>query len=251
MSYFAPNIPFDKHCFFGRNGGESQGRFASLNCNLRGSDSIQNVFKNFEIITSYYHLTKNNLCTIRQGFSNQAIYVNEPSLFQLDADGLVTDQADLILGITTADCTPVLFADYTNGIIGAAHGGWRSALHGILENTLDLMLQKGAELELIRVAIGPCLQQVSFEAGPDMYEEFIQNNSANQQFFTPQGNRYLFDLEGFILSRLQNCGLKDISTSSIDTYQNEAEYFSFRRDTHRKLVPSPSDFPNQLSTIIL
>lgn len=251
MSYFAPNLPFDKHCFFGRNGGVSQGRFDSLNCNLRGSDSIDNVFKNFEIITSYYHLSKNNICTIRQGFSNLALYVNEPSLFQLQADGLVTDCPDLILGITTADCTPVLFADYTNGIIGAAHAGWRSACYGILENTLDLMLQKGAELESIHVAIGPCLQQQSFEAGPDMYEEFISKNPDNQAFFTPFGERFRFDIEAFVIRSLENYGIQNISASEIDTYQNESEYFSFRRDTHRKLIPSPSDFPNQLSTIIL
>lgn len=251
MSYFAPNLPFNKHCFFGRNGGVSQGRFASLNCNLRGTDSLDNVFKNFEVITSYYHLTKNNLCTIRQGFSNKAIYVDEPGLFQLEADGLVTDQKGLILGITTADCTPVLFTDYTNNIIGAAHAGWRSALNGILENTLDLMLQKGAQIESIQAAIGPCLQQQSFEAGPDMYEDFISKNPDNEVFFTPFGERFRFDIEAFVIRSLQDYGVQNISASGIDTYQNEAEYFSFRRDTHRKLIPSPNDFPNQLSTIVL
>lgn len=251
MSYFAPNLPFEKHCFFGRNGGVSQGRFASLNCNLRGNDGLENVFKNLENIANYYHLNRKHLITIRQGFSNKAIYVDEPGLFQLEADGLVTNQADLILGITTADCTPVLFADYKNGIIGAAHAGWRSAVRGILENTLDLMLDKGAKLESIHAAIGPCLQQQSFEAGPDMYEEFIAKNPDNQQFFIPYGERFLFDIEGFVLKSLQDYGLQNISTSGIDTYQYENEYFSFRRDTHRKLIPSLGDFPNQLSTIVL
>lgn len=253
MSYFAPNLPPEKHCFFGRSGGISTGRFASLNCNIRSTDSSDNIYRNLDIIGNRYGTDRGSLCLVNQGITNHAAYISHPSLYAFKADGLVTDIPGLVLGIKTADCAPVLLADYKNGIIAAAHAGWRGALRGILANTVKIMLEHGADISSIRAAVGPCLQQHSFEAGEDMYEEFIHQNPDYGKFFTPQKNtgRFRFDLEAFVIFRLEKLGIKNISASHIDTYTDEDGYFSFRRDTHRKLTTLAGDFPNHLSTITL
>lgn len=253
MTYQAPNLPADRHCFFGRRGGVSSGRFDSLNCNIRGSDSMENIRQNLQIIAERFDSDISQMCLVNQGVTNHAVYVETPSLYEITADGLVTDKKGLILGIKTADCCPVLLADYKNGVIGAAHAGWRGALRGIVENTIKIMLEKGAEKQNIAAALGPCLQQPSFEAGEDMLEEFIGSNPQYRSFFTPghRENHCQFDLEGFVVNRLRECGITDISASGIDTYTTEEEYFSFRRDTHKALTFKKGDFPNHLSTIML
>ncbi len=253
MTYQAPNIPSEKHCFFGRRGGVSTGRFDSLNCNIRGSDSMENIRQNLQIIAERFHSDISQMCLINQGVTNHAVYIETPSLYEITADGLVTDKKGLILSIKTADCCPVLLADYKNGIIGAAHAGWRGALRGIVENTLKIMLDKGAEKQNISAALGPCLQQPSFEAGEDMLEEFIRVNKNYQTYFSAgqRKNHYQFNLERFVVDRLREYGITDISASGIDTYANEQEYFSFRRETHKALTFKKGDFPNHLSTITL
>ena len=165
---------------------------------------------------------------------------------------MVTDIPGIILTLRTADCCPVLFYDARNRIIGAAHAGWRGALYGIIENTLQLMLEHGAEKANIAAALGPCLQQQSFECRSDMRNEFLRQNTSFEQFFIPASNHgcFRFDLEAFVIRRLQDFGLTDISASSIDTYRSE-DYFSYRRNTHRGLLNSRYDYPTHLSTITL
>ncbi len=253
MTYQAPNLPTDKHYFFGRKGGVSTERFESLNCNIRGSDSMENIRQNLQIIAQKFHSNIEQMCLVNQGVTNHAVYVETPSLYEITADGLVTDKKGLILGIKTADCCPVLLADYKNGVIGAAHAGWRGALRGVVENTIKIMLEKGAEKKNISAALGPCLQQPSFEAGEDMLEEFVSNNPQYKSFFI-SGHRekhYQFDLEGFVINRIRKCGITNISASETDTYTDEENYFSFRRETHKGLIFKKGDFPNHLSTITL
>lgn len=253
MSYFAPNLPTDKHCFFGREGGVSKGIYQGLNLHFRGGDNPENVKKNMEIVASYFGLTAQNLLMLDQGVSNKCIYATKPSLYQIEADGAVTDVKDLILCIRTADCAPVLMGDFENGIIGAAHAGWRGAFGGIIENTLDMMLAKGAKLENICAGVGPCIGQKSYEVDEGFYQQFLAQNSKNRQYFIPSVNEshYQFDLEKYCVDKLWAYGVKNVSASGLDTYALCDQYYSFRRYTHLGLIKAPKCFPVEVSTIVL
>ena len=250
--YLAPNLPAEKHAFFGRCGGFSEGAYDSLNFNRKSGDAPENIEKNLELIGHFYNLHAENVMRPNQGHTNKAVYIDRPSRYTVEADGVVTDRPDIILGITTADCMPVLLADVKHGVIGAAHAGWRGALSGVVENTVAVMLEKGAVLKDIAAAAGPCLQKASFEVRADMRSLFLEQDKKNDEFFTPAGDgRWLCDLEGYMRRRLDLLGIKNVSFSGIDTYTNPDLYFSYRRCCHQKQVPSPADFPIELSTIKL
>lgn len=182
MSWNAPNLPADKHRFFDRHGGVSNGRYESLNVNRKSADAPENIRQNINIAAGAFGMTAADAAFPCQGVTGHAEYTDAPSLHRIEADGLVTDRPGILLGITTADCAPVLFADFKNGVIGAAHAGWRGAVRGIMENTLALMLQHGAELKHIAAAVGPCLQKNSFETRTDMLSEFLAQDPENQSF---------------------------------------------------------------------
>lgn len=253
MSWFAPNLPRDKHCFFGSEGGVSEGFYKSLNLNLKSKDKPENIYRNMEIVAGYYHLPKTALHLLNQGVSAEVMFVDKPSQMAYWADGAVTDRSGIILSIRTADCAPVLLGDFENGVIGAAHAGWRGAFKGVIENTLDLMLAKGARRENIRAAVGPCIAQRSYEVDEGFYRQFTEKNSLFAAFFDNgvRSGFYQFDLEAFCLSRLKHYGIENICASGLDTYTLEDRFFSFRRFTHRGQVCEKSDFPVEISTITL
>lgn len=140
MSWNAPNLPADKHRFFDRHGGVSNGRYESLNVNRKSADAPENIRQNINIAAGTFGMAAAAAAFPCQGVTGHAEYTDAPSLYRIEADGFVTDRPGILLGITTADCVPVLFADFKNGVIGAAHAGWRGAVRGIMENTLALML---------------------------------------------------------------------------------------------------------------
>ena len=251
MSYFAPNIPLEKHCFFDRHGGVSKGIYDSLNMSICSQDDRENVLQNLNITAHYYTKDLSNLNIIKQGTTNKAIYIASPERYKTFADGAVTDQKNIILAIRTADCAPILFYDSNHQVIGVAHAGWRGALRGIIENTLDLMLSHGAKKQDIVAAIGPCLQKQSFECQQDMLQEFLTHNKEYGKFFTPADKKHwLFDAENFCTYRLKEYGISNISASHINTYTDE-NYFSYRRNCHQNLISVPFDYPTHLSTIML
>lgn len=251
MSYIANNLAPHSHCFFGSVGGVSLAPYASLNTSFSSLDDKENVEQNILTIAKHFGLTKQNLVIQNQSIYSPVVnYTNKPSFFELTGDGLVSDKPDTILCVRTADCAPVLFADYETGIIGACHAGWRNALNGVVENTINLMLSKGAKLENIRAAIGPCLQRPSFNAKEDMLKTFINVNDQYEEYFHPHNTDYKFDLERFVFDKLQNLRLNNITRSGIDTYTDE-DYFSSRRSTHQGTVKQTNDFPTQLSCIKL
>ena len=250
--YNAPNLPAAKHAFFGRTGGVSKGINASLNFNYRGSDNPQNLVKNLNIAAAYYGLPGSRIIRLRQAHTAKAVYLDRPSQYQVEADGVATDKPGLILGITTADCIPVLLADYKNGIIGAAHAGWRGALGGVVENTVKIMLEHGAVLENIAAATGPCLQKENFAVRDDMRDLFIEQDTGNAAFFEPLANgQYLCDLEQYLKHLLTLLGITNVSLSGIDTYANDRLYFSYRRFCHRDQIKQAGDFGIELSTVCL
>ena len=253
MSYTAKNLPNDKHCFFGSAGGVSGGKYSSLNTNLSSNDSTDNLRRNFEIISAYFNKSPENMFTVRQSVSEKAVFAEAPSWFKIVADGAVTTDRNILLGIKTADCAPVLLADYKNGVIGAAHAGWRGAYKGIVENVIKLMIANGAKVENIAAAIGPCMQQASFEVGDDMRQVFLKTDNNNALYFK-NGNdaeHFYFDLSGYMESRLRKAGIENIDNSHIDTYPLQNGYFSYRRNMHLNLINAPRDYPTQYSCICL
>lgn len=251
MSWQAKNLDKRKHCFFGSDGGVSQGIYASLNTNLSSRDDKENIYQNFDIITAQFNMKRSDIFTIRQSITNIAVIANKPSWFVTSADGAVTDNPNILLGIKTADCAPVLLADYQNGVIGVAHAGWRGACGGIIENVVALMEKLGAERENIAAAIGPCMQQKSFQTKEDMRAVFLAQSAGNAKYFKPETKEtYLFDLSGYVQDRLRFSGVENIEDSNIDTYST-ADYFSYRRNTHLGLIKYDRDYPTQYSCIKL
>lgn len=251
MSYRAQNLPADKHCFFGTEGGVSVGIYASLNTNLSSRDDRANILRNFERIAAHFKMQRQNMATVRQNVSDIAVWVQAPTWFETAADAMATNNPDILLGIKTADCAPVLLADYQNGVIGAAHAGWRGAAKGVIENTVALMMARGAKVQNIAAAIGPCIQQKSYEVKADMRDVLLAQNADNARFFTTQdGQNFYFDLSGFAVAKLRDLGIENIDVSPIDTY-SDTGYFSFRRNTHSGLIKAPKDYPTQFSCIRL
>lgn len=150
------------------------------------------------------------------------------------ADAIVTNLKNLIIGLFTADCTPILFFDEKNSVIAAAHAGWPGAFKNITDNTISKMLELGAQIENIKVVIGPTIRQKSYEISQEFYDRFIEENLENKKFFI-DGQRighYLFDLPGYVKAKLQKAGIKNIADEEIDTYSNPEKLFSYRRSSH-------------------
>ena len=252
MSWTAPNLPAGRHCFFGSEGGVSEGFYQSLNVNTKSDDSPAHVSANLQIAADRFGLDKSCLNLLNQGVSNTAVYIDSPTQDQIEADGTVTTRPNLILCIRTADCAPVLLADVKHGVIGAAHAGWRGAFQGIIENTVDLMCRHGAETADIAAAVGPCIGQASYEVDAGFYDQFVHRDPAYAAFFAAgREAHFQFDLEAFCIARLKACGLTDIAAAHIDTYAETKKYYSFRRFTHQALIKRPKAFPTELSAIVL
>lgn len=240
-----------RHGFFTRRGGCSSGLYHSLNCGPGNDDHPENVQKNRQTILAMLDPHAEKICGLYQIHSNVVHFLDQPweGGKLLKGDGMVTRQKNIVLGILTADCAPVLLADPENGVIGAAHAGWQGALTGIVENTVQMMCDNGAENSNIVAAIGPCIAQQNYEVGPEFLKNFTDLESDHQRFFTnsPKENHHLFDLRGFVLDRLEKAGIQNISVNPHDTYALEDDFFSYRRSTHRGEV----DYGRQISAIML
>lgn len=250
--FFASNlasIPSIAHGFFGREGGVSDGIYASLNCGYGSNDIPKNVKENRRRVAKFFGLETGHLLNPYQIHSADAQYIDKP--FPKDGprcDAFVTDKKDLALGILTADCAPILFADTASGVIGAAHAGWQGALHGIIEATLDLMVEKGAKRENIFAAIGPCINQESYEVGPEYRDRFINSAKENAQFFiTGNDDKFQFDLKSYCAHRLKNAGITNIETLPHDTCALEAEFHSNRRRNQK----GEPDYGRNIGVIVL
>ncbi len=256
----APNLsaqPGIGHGFFGRTGGVSTGIFASLNCGPGSGDPRPNVLENRRRVADA--LGAPSLVTLGQIHSPTVLTVTKPwrigEMPQDDprhiplGDAMVTDRPGIALGILTADCAPVLFADAEAGVIGAAHAGWKGALGGVLEATLDAMAALGARRERIAAAIGPCISQPNYEVGPEFEARFVAAEARHARFFGPsdRAGHFRFDLEGFVADRLGQAGVDNIDARGACTYARAGDFFSFRRATHAK----EPDYGREISAIVL
>jgi hypothetical protein len=223
------------HGFFGSKGGVSSGIYASLNAGAGSNDDPAAVIENRRRIAAAFDLPLDRLVGVHQIHSAIAVTVDAPWPGERPhADALVTATPGLALAIVTADCAPVLMADSEAGVIAAAHAGWKGAVRGVLEATIHAMLNAGARTERIVAAIGPCIQQDSYEVGPDLQGQCAAWE--REQFFKPgAGDRLMFDLAGLCVARLQRAGVKAVENLRIDTYADPAGLFSHRRAAHEKL----------------
>ena len=238
-----------RHGFLGRRGGVSDGVCAGLNVGLGSTDDRKAIRANRRLAVEAV-ATGAQLVTLHQVHSATAIPVTEP--FPDDArpkaDALVTDRPGLALGILTADCTPVLFADAQAGVIGAAHAGWKGALAGVVEGTLAAMETLGAARANVVAAIGPTIARRSYEVDEGFLRRFLEDDPEHERFFAAgRPGHHQFDLEGFMVARLAAVGVTRVEALGLDTYSDPDRFYSFRRATHR----GEPDYGRQISLIAL
>ena len=225
-----------RHAFFGRRGGSSTGDFASLNVSEVSGDKPHLVAQNRAQAVAVLGFPPDSLVTVKQVHSSLVHTVTVPPTDgeRPQADALVTNVRGLVLGILTADCAPVLLADPAAGVIGAFHAGWKGAIGGIAEATVDAMAALGADPARIVAAIGPTISLPNYEVGPDFAASLLrQHRDAGNRIATPPGGREHFDLPGFVFDRLHEAGVGLVQDLAICTYADPRRYFSHRYATHR------------------
>ena len=241
-------LPGVAHGFFGRTGGVSGGIYASLNCGPGSNDDKGHVAENrrrvrdamgAEVLNTLYQVHSPTAVTVTGAWTG-----TPPP-----ADGMVTATPGVALGILTADCAPVLFADAQAGVIGAAHAGWKGAIGGVVEATVTAMEALGARRNRIAAAVGPCISQANYEVGPEFIARFTADDSANTRYFAPsdRADHHRFDLETYVADRLRAASVDRIETLGACTYARDADFFSFRRTTHR----GEKDYGREISAIVL
>jgi polyphenol oxidase len=244
------SLPRIRHAFFTRQGGVSEGIYATLNGGIGSSDEPSRVQENRRRMTEAMGVRADALISVYQVHSPDAVVVEGPwTAERPKADGMVTAVPGLALGITTADCGPVLFADPEARVIGAAHAGWRGAVTGVLESTVEAMERLGARRDKIVAVLGPTIGQNAYEVGPDFIERFTKEAPGHERFLKPgeRPGHAMFDLPGFIGARLATAGIGGFTDLSLCTYSDEERFFSYRRTTHRK----EPDYGRLISAIAL
>lgn len=233
-AFAASNLKGARHGFFGRQGGVSTGIYATLNAGTGSNDDADAVRTNRARIADAMQVTHTHLIGVHQVHSPTAVFVDAPwSGERPHADALVTKTPGLAISILTADCAPVLLVDRAASIIGAAHAGWKGAISGVLESTVALMREHGAEE--ITAAIGPCIHQRSYEVGAEFHERFVNESAGYDRFFTNgAAGKFHFDLPGFCAARLAQAGVSNVEIAPTDTYAEERLLFSHRRSVHRR-----------------
>ncbi|MEX0282981.1 MAG: peptidoglycan editing factor PgeF [Paracoccaceae bacterium] len=237
-----------RHGFFTRRGGASSGVFAGLNCGQGSSDQAEAVQINRSRVAQAMEVEPGELIGVHQVHSPDVVTVDGPLDPRPRADAMVTATPGIALSVLTADCQPVLFSDPNGGVIGATHAGWRGALEGVLDATVEAMEALGARRENITAVIGPTISQRAYEVGPEFFDRFMYENPDNARFFANgQDDRMQFDLPAFGLHRLREAGVGHAEWTRHCTYSDADRFFSFRRTTHAK----EADYGRLISAIRL
>jgi hypothetical protein len=238
------------HGFFTREGGVSEGIYASLNCGLGSGDDPEAVTENRARAVARLGVARDALATNNQVHGITVVTVDRvsPLAERPLADAMVTKQRGIALGILTADCVPVLFADAGAGIVGAAHAGWRGAVGGVLDAAVAAMAALGAEPRRIRAGFGPAIAQASYEVGPEFPAPFLAQDPEHARLFAPAANgKFHFDLPGYVCARLNRLGLAAVATTGGDTCADAERFFSYRRTC----LDGGRDYGRLLSAIAL
>jgi len=240
-----------KHGFFTREGGRSQGIYASLNCGYGSGDDRDRVAGNRAIVAADLGVRPDRLMTVWQWHSADVHVARQPwdVLHPPKADAMVTSVPGIALGALTADCTPVLFADRENPVIGVAHAGWKGALAGVIAATLEAMEELGAVRERVVAAVGPTISRANYEVGPEFHARFVAADVAHARFFRPsvRETHFMFDLPGFVRGGLEREGIASVEDVGLCTYGEAARFFSYRRATHA----GEPDYGRQISAIAI
>jgi YfiH family protein len=226
-----------RHGFFTRQGGVSEGIYASLNGGVGSNDAADKVAENRARMASALDVAPARFLTAYQIHSPDVLVVDTPWAPEARprADAIVTATPGLAIGVSTADCGPLLFADKEKRVIGAAHAGWRGAFTGVIEATIAAMEKLGAARERLTVALGPMIRQPSYEVGPEFVARFVAADPEYARFFKHAGadGHAMFDLAGFIAYRLQHAGVGEIDDLGLDTFADPERFYSYRRTTKR------------------
>lgn len=240
-----------RHAFFTRSGGVSTGLYASLNGGVGSQDDAGKVVENRARMAAALGVEPRRLLTAYQSHSPNVVVAEAPWTTgdRPQADAIVTRMRALAIGVTTADCGPVLLADPRTGVIGAAHAGWRGALTGVVEATVAAMERLGAARGQIRAAIGPMIRQTNYEVGPDLVARFRAEDPAASRFFAPAKREAhaMFDLAGYIAARLKRAGITAVEDTGLCTYADPRRFFSYRRTTHH----AEADYGRHVNAIAL
>jgi purine-nucleoside/S-methyl-5'-thioadenosine phosphorylase / adenosine deaminase len=253
MKLEAPSLALTgiRHAFFTRSGGVSGGLYASLNGGTGSKDDAGHIAENRARMAAALGAEPHRFLTVYQIHSPEVVVAETPWAAEARprADAIVTRMRSLAIGVTTADCGPILFADPKARVIGAAHAGWRGALSGVIEATVAAMERLGAARGEIRAAIGPMIRQANYEVGTDLTARFAAEDRASSRFFTPAAREghALFDLSGYVAARLARAGVGHIEDLGLCTYADPDRFFSYRRTTHR----AEPDYGRHVNAIML
>jgi polyphenol oxidase len=243
-------IPGLRHAFFTRDGGVSDGIYNSLNGGIGSNDDPANVAENRSRMAEQMGVTPEYFLSVHQTHSPDVVVTSGPwrGASRPLADAIVTRSEGLAIGATAADCGAILLVDPNARVIGAAHAGWKGALTGIVESTVDAMEKLGAERSGIVAAIGPLIRQHSYEVGAEFVDRFVEADAENALFFLPAAREghAMFDLAGFVRMRLKNAGVLMIDDIGADTYSDE-RFYSYRRSVHR----GEPDYGRHVHAIVL
>ncbi|MCM2291232.1 peptidoglycan editing factor PgeF [Allorhizobium sp. BGMRC 0089] len=237
------------HGYFTRQGGVSDGIYRGLNVGLGSKDQREAVMENRSRVAGHFGLGEERLVSVHQVHSPDVVTVTEAfGDTRPQVDAMVTATPGLVLGVLSADCGPILFADPENRVIGAAHAGWKGALTGVLENTIAAMEALGSHRDTIHAALGPSISRSAYEVGPEFVERFLAHDPAYERFFQPssKAGHAMFDLPGLTVSRLLQAGVK-AEALNICTYGEPDRFYSYRRTTHA----GEPDYGRQISAITI
>jgi YfiH family protein len=238
-----------KHCFYTKKNGFSDGIYQSLNCSLGSNDKKANVIKNLEFVSKNIGVKNNNLILMNQTHSNKVIVVDglNKSLSRFNSDALITDLKDVAISVLTADCVPIILYDEVNKIIGCIHAGWKGAISGIIENTIQEFSKLNKKIK-ITAAVGPCIGSKSYEVDSDFYNNFLNISKENQIFFEKTtNNKFLFDIRKYVNKRLIDCEVLNIDNIELDSCKDDKNFFSYRRSQKLNEI----DYGRCISTICL
>jgi len=244
-------LPGIRHAFFTRSGGVSEGVYTSLNGGVGSQDLPERVTENRARMALALGVSPEHFITPYQIHSPEVVVAETPWTAETRprADAVVTRQPKLAIGVSTADCGPLLFADEAAGVIGAAHAGWRGAFTGVIEATVAAMEKLGASRANIAAALGPTIRQENYEVGPELVERFLAVDADNARFFSAaaRGGHAMFDLTGYIAARVQRAGIVKFEDLALCTYAEPERFYSFRRATHL----SEPDYGRHINAIAL
>ena len=238
------------HGFFNKLGGKSFGIYKSLNCGPGSKDKKSKIAENLKIVKNRIDKNSKDIFLLHQFHSNKFVFIGKNFKFnqsKIKADAIITNQKKLPIAVLTADCVPILLYDNKKKIIAAIHAGWKGAFKGIIKKVIDFMLQKGCKKSSITAAIGPCIQQNSYNVGYEFEQRFIKKNRSYKIFFKRKKNKILFDLPNFVKSQLKLNKITKIDTINIDTFVKKNNFFSARQSLKLK----HDDYGRNISIIMI